>query len=143
MCGNKKLIKLLQDSKIAQSSIYPSSSHELQGTRIIFFRLYNSKTGFCNQLLSKTEERIERRKCTVFPFHPREAKEVRSRKHGVVVWIPRDLQKLLETAAQELGLSDEASVVILSEDEARFTDIDMISDGQKLYLIIDSTDSTY
>lgn len=92
--------------------------------------------------LEKTEERIERRKCTVFPFHPREAKEEHSRKHGVVVWIPSDLQKLVVTAARELGLSNEASFVILSEEEGRITDIDMISDGQKLYLISDTTDQT-
>lgn len=90
----------------------------------------------------KTEERIERRKCTVFPFHPREAKEERNRKHGVVVWIPSDLHKLVETAAQELGISNEGSFVILSKDEGRFTNIDMISDGQKLYLTSDSTDQT-
>lgn len=90
----------------------------------------------------KTEERIERRKCTVFPFHPHEAKEERSRNHGVMVWIPSDLQKLIVTAAQELGLSNEASFVLLSEDQGRITDIDMISDGQKLYLISDTTDQT-
>ncbi|CAE6201625.1 unnamed protein product [Arabidopsis arenosa] len=118
MCGNKKLIKLLEDVKTSDSSIHPSSSHELQ------------------------EKRIERRKCTIFPFHPKEAKEERSRKHGVMVWIPSDLKKLIVTAAQELGLSDEASFVLLSEDEGRITDIDMISDGQKLYLISDTTDQT-
>ncbi|XP_024014683.1 potassium channel GORK isoform X2 [Eutrema salsugineum] len=117
MCGNKKLIKLIEDAKTAQLSIYPSSSHELQ------------------------EERIKRRKCTVFPFHPREAEDER-RKHGVVLWIPSDLQKLVVNAAQELELSDEASFVILSEDEGRITDIDMISDGQKLYLTSDTTDQT-
>ncbi|KAL1197170.1 Potassium channel GORK [Cardamine amara subsp. amara] len=111
-CGNKKLIKLLEVAKTGQSS----SSHELQ------------------------EERTERRKCTVFPFQPHEAKEERSRKHGVMVWIPSDLQKLVVTAAKELGLSNEASFVILSEDGGRITDIDMISDGQKLYLISDTTD---
>lgn len=69
-------------------------------------------------------------------------KEERSRKHGVMVWIPSDLEKLIVTAAQELRLSDEASFVLLSEDEGRITDIDMISDGQKLYLISDTTDQT-
>lgn len=118
LCGNKKLIKLLEDVKNAQSSIYPSSLRELQ------------------------EERIERRKCTVFPFHPQEAKEERSRKHGVVVWIPSNLEKLIVTAAKELGLSDGASFVLLSEDQGRITDIDMISDGHKLYMISDTTDQT-
>nr|CAC17380.1 guard cell outward rectifying K+ channel [Arabidopsis thaliana] len=118
LCGNKKLIKLLEDVKNAQSSIYPSSLRELQ------------------------EERIERRKCTVFPFHPQEAKEERSRKHGVVVWVPSNLEKLIVTAAKELGLSDGASFVLLSEDQGRITDIDMISDGHKLYMISDTTDQT-
>lgn len=59
-----------------------------------------------------------------------------------MVWIPSDLEKLIVTAAQEFGLSDEASFVLLSEDEGRITDIDMISDGQKLYLISDTTDQT-
>ncbi|KFK33311.1 hypothetical protein AALP_AA6G358500 [Arabis alpina] len=114
MCGNKKLIKLLEDAKTAHSSIYPESSHGLQ----------------------------ERRKCTIFPFHPREAKEEHNRKHGVVVWIPSDIRKLVETAVQELGISNEGSFVILSEDGGRFTNIDMITDGQKLYLTSDSIDQT-
>ncbi|XP_010450508.1 PREDICTED: potassium channel GORK-like [Camelina sativa] len=113
MCGNKKLIKLLEDGNVTAES---SSSQEPQ------------------------QERFERRKCTVFPFHPREAKEEPSRKHGVMLWIPSDLHKLVVTAVQELGLSDEASFVILSEDEGRITDIDMISNGQKLYLISNTTD---
>ncbi|EOA19218.1 hypothetical protein CARUB_v100041251mg, partial [Capsella rubella] len=113
MCGNKKLIKLLEDANTAQPS-----SHEQQ------------------------QERVQRRKCTVFPFHPREAKEERKRKHGVMVWIPSDLQTLILTAAQELGLSDEDSFVILSEDQGRVTDIDMISNEQKLYMISDTTDQT-
>lgn len=87
----------------------------------------------------KTDEKFERRKCTVFPFHPHEEP---SRKHGVMVWLPRDLQKLVETAAQELGISNEVPFVILSEEGGRITDIDMISDGQKLYLISDSTDQS-
>lgn len=139
MCGNKKLIKLLEDAKTAQSSIYPSSSHELQGTPTLPIRKYNSKMDLVTFELLKTE-RTERRKCTVFPFHPHEAEQELSRKHGVVVWIPSDLQKLVVTAAQELGLSDEASFVILSKEEGRITDIDMISEGQKLYLISDTAD---
>ncbi|CAN6906269.1 unnamed protein product [Brassica oleracea] len=115
MCGNKKLIKLLEDANTAQPYIRPSSFHEPQ------------------------DEKFERRKCTVFPFHPHEEP---SRKHGVMVWLPRDLQKLVETAAQELGISNEVPFVILSEEGGRITDIDMISDGQKLYLISDSTDQS-
>ncbi|KAJ0233440.1 Cyclic nucleotide-binding domain-containing protein [Hirschfeldia incana] len=115
MCGNKKLIKLLEDAGTTQPSICPSSSHELQ------------------------VEKFRRRKCTVFPFHPQEE---HSRKHGVMVWLPGDLQKLVEAAAQELRLSNEAPFVILSEEGGRITDVDMISDGQKLYLISDSTDQS-
>ncbi|CAN8276058.1 unnamed protein product [Cochlearia groenlandica] len=116
MCGNKKLIKLLEDAKTAKSSIYPSSSYEPQ------------------------EERFKRRKCTVFPFNPREAKEEHITNHGVVIWIKSDLQRLIVTAAQELGISDDFTLVILSEEGGRITDIDMISDGQKLYLISCTTD---
>lgn len=75
----------------------------------------------------------------MFPFHPHEEP---SRKHGVVVWLPSDLQKLVEIAAQELRLSNEASFVILSEEGGRIIDVDMISDGQKLYLTSDSTDQS-
>ncbi|XP_010553885.1 PREDICTED: potassium channel GORK [Tarenaya hassleriana] len=109
MCGNKKLIKLLEDAKTAPSLTYPSSSHELQA------------------------ERIHRRKCTVFPFHPSEAKGGR-RRHGIVVWIPNDIQQLIAVAAEQLGHSDD-SFVIMSEEEGEIKDVDMISDGQKLYLI--------
>ncbi|CAN8232817.1 unnamed protein product [Cochlearia groenlandica] len=120
MCGNKKLISLLENAKPALSLTYPPSFLELQ------------------------EEKVERRKCTVFPFHPREAKEESNRKYGAVVWIQSDIKKLVETAAKELELFDRAlpSFVLLSEDEGRITDIDMINDGQKLYLISHSTDQT-
>ncbi|KAF2611545.1 hypothetical protein F2Q70_00009537, partial [Brassica cretica] len=87
-CGNKMLIKLLEDAKSSQISSFPSSSKELK-------------------------DRVYKKKCTVYSSHPNDAKETRRR--GIVLWVPRSIDELVRTAAEQLNVS-EASCV-LSEDE--------------------------
>ncbi|KAF2614355.1 hypothetical protein F2Q70_00009539 [Brassica cretica] len=108
-CGNKMLIKLLEDAKNLQISSFPSSSKELK-------------------------DRVYKKKCTVYSSHPNDAKETRRR--GIVLWVPRSIEELVRTAAEQLNVS-EASCV-LSEDEGKIIDVDLISDGQKLYLTIET-----
>ncbi|KAL5574136.1 hypothetical protein UlMin_023733, partial [Ulmus minor] len=89
MCGNKNLIKLLEDAKAAQLSDFPNNAQEITGT-------------------------MHQRKCTVFPFHPWGPKE--ERRLGIVLWVPRTMEELIKTAADELEIS--TSSCILSEDGA-------------------------
>lgn len=75
------------------------------------------------------------RKCTVFHFHPWEPKDLR--KHGVVLWIPKSMEELVTTASEQLNFP--SGSCILSEDAGKILDIGLISDGQKLYLISETT----
>ncbi|XP_042518767.1 potassium channel SKOR-like isoform X2 [Macadamia integrifolia] len=105
ICGNKNLIKLLEDAKHVQLSEYPDHSREIR-------------------------DKMHPRKCTVFPFHPWDPKE--KRRPGIVLWIPRTMQELIRMAAEQLKNSGVSCIV--SEDGGRILDVDMIYDGQKLYL---------
>lgn len=67
----------------------------------------------------------------MFPFHPWDGKE--SRRHGIVLWVPRNIEELMKIAADQLDFP--SGDCILSEDGGKFFDIDMINDGQKLYLV--------
>ncbi|KAK2998532.1 hypothetical protein RJ639_024571 [Escallonia herrerae] len=93
MCGNKNMIKLLEEAKYSQLSELPDRSQEIT-------------------------DKTHPRKCTVFPFHPSEHKE--NRRYGIVLWVPHTLEELVKTAQDKLG---------------KILDADMISDGQKLYLV--------
>ncbi|KAK2652563.1 hypothetical protein Ddye_012419 [Dipteronia dyeriana] len=106
ICGNKSLIKLLEDAKSAQM---PEFSYRSQSMI----------------------DKMHTRKCTVFPFHPWDSKE--QRKHGVVLWVPHNIEELIRRATEQLDLPGESCV--LSEDGGKILDVDMINDGQKLYLI--------
>ncbi|EOY25768.1 STELAR K+ outward rectifier isoform 2 [Theobroma cacao] len=106
MCGNKHLIKLLEDAKSTQLTEFPYCSREIT-------------------------DKMHPKKCTVFPFHPQEAKE--QRRHGIVLWIPHTIEDLVKTAAEQLEFPDGSCV--LSEDAGKILDVDMINDGEKLYLI--------
>ncbi|CAA7400838.1 unnamed protein product [Spirodela intermedia] len=68
-------------------------------------------------------------RCTVFPFHPWGPRE--GRREGIVMWVPRSIEELVKAAQEKLGCSGWR---ILSEDGGRIPDVEMISDGQKLYL---------
>ncbi|XVE89333.1 hypothetical protein DITRI_Ditri19aG0193600 [Diplodiscus trichospermus] len=106
MCGNKNLIKLLEEAKCTQLSEFPYCSKEIT-------------------------DKMHPKKCTVFPFHPWDAKE--QRRHGIVLWIPRTMEELVKTAAEQLEFS--GGCCILSEEAGKILDVDMINDGQKLYLV--------
>ncbi|KAJ4715379.1 Potassium channel SKOR [Melia azedarach] len=105
-CGNKNLIKLLEDAKSAQLLEFPNGSQD-------------------------TTDKKQTRKCTVFPFHPWDAKECR--KHGIMLWVPHNIEELIKIATDELDVP--SGGCILSEDGGKILDIDMITDCQKLYLV--------
>ncbi|KAA8530688.1 hypothetical protein F0562_005378 [Nyssa sinensis] len=105
MCGNKNMIKLLEDAKSAQLSEYPDSQ--------------------------EITDKMHPRKCTVFPFHPWDPREDRS--HGIVLWVPHTIEEVIKTAAEQLNFP--SGSCILTEDGGKILDVDMIGDGQKLYLI--------
>lgn len=73
------------------------------------------------------------RKCTVYHFHPWERNE--NNKFGVVVWIPRTTDELIKVSAELLKLDVHPTSCIVTEDAGKILDVDMITDGQKLYLI--------
>ncbi|XP_042518763.1 potassium channel SKOR-like isoform X1 [Macadamia integrifolia] len=112
MCGNKNLIKLLEDAKSVQLSKYHDCSQEIQ------------------VVSSPETDKMQPRKCTVFPFHPWDPEEKRT--PGIVLWITHTIEELIKMASEQLNYSGAAC--ILSEDAGRILDVDMIYDGQKLYL---------
>ncbi|XP_021854938.2 potassium channel SKOR isoform X1 [Spinacia oleracea] len=107
MCGNKNLIKLLETAKAAQLS---------------------QSSGHIEEMLDKKLNK----KCTVFPFHPWGTKE--NRKPGIVLWVTRTIDELIKLASEKLKFPTEGSC-ILSEDGGKILDVDMIENGQKLYMI--------
>ncbi|KAK3000919.1 hypothetical protein RJ639_022415 [Escallonia herrerae] len=106
MSGNKNMIKILEEAKYSQLSELPDRSQEIT-------------------------DKTHPRKCTVFPFHPSEHKE--NRRYGIVLWVPHTLEELVKTAQDKLG--SPCNSFIVSEDAGKILDADMISDGQKLYLV--------
>ncbi|GFY87630.1 STELAR K+ outward rectifier [Actinidia rufa] len=109
ICGNNNLIKLLEEAKSTQLFEFPDCSHE-------------------------TTDNAHLRKCTVFPFHPWDPKD--KSKHGIVLWVPQTIEELIKTSAEQLNFpSGSRGSCILSEDAGKILNVDMISDGQKLYLI--------
>eukprot|EP00262_Sarcandra_glabra_P012106 TRINITY_DN3049_c0_g1_i1.p1 TRINITY_DN3049_c0_g1~~TRINITY_DN3049_c0_g1_i1.p1 ORF type:complete len:183 (+),score=36.16 TRINITY_DN3049_c0_g1_i1:488-1036(+) len=105
ICGSKLLIRLLEDAKSSQLSEFPNCSQDIL-------------------------EKVHPKKCTVFPFHPWDSEA--KRREGVVLWIPRTLEELIKSSEEQLKCS---YTCILSEDGGKIQDIDMICDGQKLYLV--------
>ncbi|XP_009147314.1 potassium channel SKOR isoform X1 [Brassica rapa] len=109
VCGNKMLIKLLEDAKTSQMSTFLNSSKEIK-------------------------DKVYKKKCTVYSSHPNDSKEKRRR--GIVLWVPKSIEELVRSAAEQLNFP-EASCV-LSEDEGKIIDVELISDGQKLYLTVET-----
>ncbi|KAK1370794.1 Potassium channel [Heracleum sosnowskyi] len=104
--GNKHLIELLEEAKSIQLSEFSDNS----------------------------QAKLPTKKCTVFPFHP--WKPMDSDCYGVILWVPRTIDELIETAAKKLKRSPNSFIV--SEDAGKLFDVDMITDGQKLYLVNES-----
>ncbi|KAJ4792944.1 potassium channel protein [Rhynchospora pubera] len=104
-CGSKSLMLLLEKAKAEELSKFPSRAEEIH-------------------------DKMHPRRCSVFPFHPWDPKD--KRKEGVVLWIPHTIEDLIKSSEEQLNCSGSR---LLSEDGARIVDVDMISDGQKLYLV--------
>lgn len=76
-------------------------------------------------------DKTHRRKCTVFPFQPWERKD--NRKCGIMLWVPRSIEELIIEASEQLKILTRSCV--LSEDGGKIIDVDLIVDGQRLYLM--------
>ncbi|PWA51285.1 Ankyrin repeat-containing protein [Artemisia annua] len=113
LSGNSTLIELLEEAKSSQlSSQITSSSKEPSVTY-----------------------RMTRRKCAIYPFQPWELPKDQN-KYGVVLWVPDTIEELIEKAADHFKLDlPPNSCIIITEDAGQIVDADMITDGQKLYLI--------
>ncbi|KAK6127426.1 hypothetical protein DH2020_038815 [Rehmannia glutinosa] len=88
MCGNKNMIRLLEEAKIVQLSKVPDYSQE--------------KTRHCDV--------------------------------G-----PHTIEELIKSASEQLEIELPDGSYILSEDGGKIVEVDMISDGQKLYMMINET----
>ncbi|XP_073048455.1 potassium channel SKOR-like [Primulina eburnea] len=106
VCGNRNVLKLLEDAKISQTSETSYSSCET------------------------SQDKLPKRKCTVFCGTPSDHRDGRS--FGVVIWVPKTIEELIETAVAQLDFLD--ATCILSESGGKITDAGMISDDQKLFL---------
>ncbi|XP_039171682.1 potassium channel SKOR isoform X2 [Eucalyptus grandis] len=108
-CGNKNLIKLLEAAKSSE--------------------MLEFQDGF-----RETTDKLHSRKCTVYPFHPWDPQE--HRRHGVVLWVPDNIEELKRNASEQLNVP--SANCVLSEDAGKVLDTDMISEGEKLYLITET-----
>lgn len=79
-------------------------------------------------------DKVYKKKCTVYSSHPNESKEKRRR--GIVLWVPRSIEELVRTAAEQLNVSE--ANCVLSEDDGKIIDVELINDGQKLYLTVET-----
>ncbi|XP_030541121.1 potassium channel SKOR-like isoform X2 [Rhodamnia argentea] len=75
------------------------------------------------------QDRMQKTKCTVFPSCPWDERGMQ----GIVLWVPQTLEELIEAAKQQLGVSTDSC--ILTENGGKVTDVDMIGDGQNLFLV--------
>ena len=76
------------------------------------------------------------RRCSVFPYHPWRDDGEERRKEGVVQWIPHTIEGLVASAQEKVNVPGPVSRLrLLCEDGARVLDVDMVNDGQKLYLV--------
>jgi hyperpolarization activated cyclic nucleotide-gated potassium channel 4 len=128
---------LLEQAKADELSKFPSRGEEVRG---MFISL-----NFCQiaahvfHFLTSTKiipltDTMHPRRCSVFPNHPWDADA--NRKEGVALWIPHTIDGLIRSAQEKLSLSG-SSLRLLGEDGARVQDVDMVHDGQKLYLVGD------
>ncbi|KAJ0105934.1 hypothetical protein Patl1_19539 [Pistacia atlantica] len=68
--GDKNMMKLLEVARTSQMSEF----------------------SICHQ---KIQDKLQRRKCTVFSFHPYDLKERERRKEGIVLWVPETMEELI------------------------------------------------
>ncbi|KAL2342323.1 hypothetical protein Fmac_003608 [Flemingia macrophylla] len=112
--GNRNMVKMLEVAKISQLAELSGSIHETQAT----------------PMLQSTDE-ISRKRCTVFPFHPRDHREVR--REGVVLWIPQSIEELIKEAMKHFKIPNGSC--ILSEQGGKILYVDMINNDEKLFLV--------
>uniref|UniRef100_A0A0E0DZW4 Potassium channel n=1 Tax=Oryza meridionalis TaxID=40149 RepID=A0A0E0DZW4_9ORYZ len=108
-CGSRTMVQLLEAAKSGELSRFPERGEEVR-------------------------DKMHPRRCSVFPHHPWDGGE--RRREGVVVWIPHTIEGLVSSAQEKLGLAGSGEGLrLLGEDGARVLDVDMVHDGQKLYLV--------
>ncbi|XP_020146300.1 potassium channel KOR1 isoform X2 [Aegilops tauschii subsp. strangulata] len=107
--GSKPLIMLLEQAKADELSKFPTRGEEVR-------------------------DKMHTRRCSVFPYHPWDTDA--KRKEGVMLWIPHTINELIRSAQEKLGLSS-SCLRLLCQDGATVQDVDMVNDGQKLYLVGD------
>ncbi|VAI84824.1 potassium channel KOR1 [Triticum aestivum] len=105
--GSKPLMLLLEQAKADELSKFPARGEEVR-------------------------DRMHPRRCSVFPNHPWD--DGAERREGVTLWIPHTIDGLVRSAQEKLGLSG-SGLRLLGEDGARVQEVDMVHDGQKLYLV--------
>ncbi|KAM0917953.1 hypothetical protein ACQ4PT_009343 [Festuca glaucescens] len=105
--GRRPLMMLLEQAKADELSKFPARGDEVRDT-------------------------LHPRRCSVFPNHPWDTDS--EREEGVVLWIPHTIDGLIRSAQEKLSLSS-SCLRLLGEDGARVQDVNMVHDGQKLYLI--------
>ncbi|XP_020395062.1 potassium channel KOR1 isoform X4 [Zea mays] len=112
-CGGRTLGALLEEARASELSMFPERGEEVR-------------------------DKVHPRRCSVFPYHPWRASAGEERRaEGVVLWIPHTIESLVASAQEKLGLPGPAAsrLRLLCEDGARVLDVDMVNDGQKLYLV--------
>uniref|UniRef100_A0ACD5VC66 Uncharacterized protein n=1 Tax=Avena sativa TaxID=4498 RepID=A0ACD5VC66_AVESA len=105
--GSKPLMMLLEQAKAEELSKFPARGEEVR-------------------------DKMHPRRCSVFPNHPWD--DDAKRKEGVALWIPHTIDGLIRSAQEKLSFSG-SCLRLLGEDGARVQDVDMVHDGQKLYLV--------
>ncbi|KAI0523222.1 hypothetical protein KFK09_005616 [Dendrobium nobile] len=106
--GSSSFIKLFENAKSEELLKFPDRSQEVR-------------------------DKTQRRKCTIFPFHPWGPSD--ERREGVVIWVPKTMKELINSAEQQFKYSGSC---ILSEEGGKIPDVDLIVDGQRLYMPADS-----
>jgi hyperpolarization activated cyclic nucleotide-gated potassium channel 4 len=126
---------LLEQAKARELSKFPARGEEVRGK----FRSSNfcQITAHVFHFLTYTKtilltDKMHPRRCSVFPNHPWDADA--NRKEGVALWIPHTIDGLIRAAQEKLSLSSSCQR-LFGEDGARVHDVDMVHDGQKLYLV--------
>lgn len=101
----------------------PLDDARLGGNKNLIKLLEDAK---CSQI-----QGMQRKKCIIFPFDPWHTNE--DRRQGIVLWVPQTTEELIKTAMQQFKFS--GVYCILSENGGKIIDVDMISDGAKLFLV--------
>ncbi|PWA67392.1 Ankyrin repeat-containing protein [Artemisia annua] len=85
-----------------------------------------------NTILIKLLEEVKYLQLPEFPSSSQEPSGQPSL--GIVLWVPDTIDELMKTTSDHLKLELPHASCIITEDVGRILDVDMITDGQKLYL---------